>query len=133
MNGYMYVIYTREVNDMAGLHALFGKHFTKFSNDNYEWVHFVRDHYNRIRRKAVFITIDPYKMHEVHYRLTDFLMEYNIPSEADWIVLMLNQLSSEKDFINLKWMFLPDMQDIQDLREEFDTVDAHARSIIAQH
>lgn len=133
MKGFVNVIYIVEVNDMAGLHSLFAKHYTKFSNDNYEWVHFVKDHFNRLRQKAVFITMNPYKMHEVHYRLGDFLAEYNVPREVDWIVLMLNQLRSEKDFINLKWMFLPDMQDLQDLRETFDTVDAHARSVISKN
>ena len=133
MNVHTYVIYTREVNDMAGLHNLFAKYYTKFSNDNYEWVHFVRDHYNRLRSKAVYIALNPYQMNVMYYRLNDFLEEYNVPCEADWIVLMLNQLQSEKDFKNLKWMFLPDMTDLQELRDEFDTVDAHARSIIAKH
>ena len=130
MNVYISVIYIREVNDMAGLHSLFSKYYTKFSNDNYDWVHFVRDHFKRLRLKAVFITINPYQMHEMHYRLNDFLREYNIPVEADWIVLMLNQMQSEKDFDHLTWMYLPDMTDLQELREEFDTVDAHIRSVV---
>ena len=115
---------------MAGLHSLFSKYYTKFSNDNYEWVHFVRDHFKRLRLKAVFITINPYEMHALHYRLNDFLAEYNVPVEADWIVLMLNQMQSEKDFDHLTWMYLPDMNDLQELREEFDTVDAHIRSVV---
>ena len=117
------------MNDMAGLHNLFQRYYTKFSNDNYEWVHFLHDHFKRIRLKATYIEINPYQMHEMHYRLNDFLAEYNIPQEADWIVLLINQLQSEKDFKNLTWIYLPDMTDIEELREEFDTVDAHARSI----
>lgn len=114
---------------MAGLHNLFQRYYTKFSNDNYEWVHFLHDHFKRIRLKATYIEINSYQMHEMHYRLNDFLAEYNIPQEADWIVLLINQLQSEKDFKNLTWIYLPDMTDIEELREEFDTVDAHARSI----
>ena len=114
---------------MAGLHRLFASYYTKYSNDNYEWVHFVKDHLRRCRLNAVYVSIDPYQMHDMHYRLADFLREHNVPVEVDWLVLLLNQMDSEKDFNNLKWLFLPDMNDLQELREEFDTVDAHARSI----
>ena len=117
---------------MAGLHSLFKKHFTKYSNDNYDWVHYVHDHFKRLRLTAVYVELDPFKMNLIHYRLNDFLTECNIPKEADWIVLYLNQLNSEKDFKNLLWMFLPDMQDLENLRQEFDNVYAHARGIIAK-
>ena len=132
MNVSIYVIYTCEDYDMAGLHDRFASYFTKYSNDDYDWVHFVYDHFRRMRSKAIYISLNPYQMNVMHYRLNDFLAEYNIPAEVDWIVLWLNQLQSEKDFKNLKWIFLPDMTDVQDLREENDTVTAHARSIITK-
>lgn len=114
---------------MSGLHTLYRKFVTKYSNDNFEWVQYVRDHYKRLRSKAYFVDIDQFKMNSLHYRLEDFLSEHNVPIEVNWIVLYLNQLNSEADFIHLTALFLPDMEDLEAMREEFDTVDAHTKSV----
>lgn len=111
------------------LHTIYKQCYSKYSNDDYEWVHYVHDHYARLRAKAAFIEMNEYKMHELHYRLTDFLEEHNVPKEVDWIVLYINQLASEKDFKSLTWMYLPDMTDLELMRDEFDTVKAHTMSV----
>ena len=114
---------------MSGLHSQYSIFYTRYSNADYKWVQYVHDHFRRLRSKAIFIELNPYKMHEMHYRLCDFLAEHNVPREADWIVLFLNQMGSDAEFKNMKWMFLPDMADIEDMRQMFDTVTAHVRSV----
>ena len=115
---------------MRGLHSLFSQHYSKYSNDNYEWVHYIHDHYRRLMSRAVLVDIDPYRMNTYNYRLQDFLERCNVPKEADWLVLYINQLGSDKDFDQLRWLYLPDMADVELMRQEFDTQDAHARSIV---
>jgi len=114
---------------MAGLHSLFKSYFSKFSNDDYDWVHYLSDYYPRLRKKSVMISLNPFRLNTYRYRLTDFLSEHNIPKEADWIVLLINQMGSEAEFVNRKWLLLPDMSDIELIRTEYDTVRAHAEQM----
>ena len=46
-----------------------------------------------------------------------------------WIVLMVNQLGSEKDFANLSFMLLPDVEVIKKLRTTYDSIESHKKRV----
>ena len=47
-----------------------------------------------------------------------------------WIVLLINQLGSDTEFVDLDFMLLPDVTDIKQLRSTFDTIQSHKKRVL---
>lgn len=115
--------------EQASLRASYASIASSYSSEDFEWVQFVRDHYYLIKKHSTKVELNPFQHHSYKYRLTDFCVENNIPRGMEWIVLLLNQLGSAKDFSNLVVMLIPDVEQIKELRETFDTLKSHFRKI----
>ena len=102
---------------------------TKYSNDNPWWVNFVTDHYQLLRDEASIINIEPEDMETYRFRLADFLGEKNYDRHTTWVVLLINQLRSEKEFSNVSSLRIPNHTTLVKLRAQYDTYHALLESI----
>ena len=114
------------------LHSMYRSKLSSYSNYDLDWVQFIRDHYEHLKKKSVAVQLNPFRHDSLKYRLTDFLADNNIPREMGWIILMINQLGSENDFSDLNILLIPDTSDIIHLRDVFDTVQSHKKRIIEE-
>lgn len=111
------------------LQEIYMRYLDQYSNNNFEWVQYVHDHLNLIKQKAIPIEIDIFKSNELQYRLNDFLRENNYPISIGWIVVLINQLPSENNFVGLSNLYVPDMAHLSYLRETFNTVMSNQKSV----
>ena len=118
--------------EQASLHAMYKSLLSSYSNYDLDWVQFVKDHYDHIKRKSTVVQLNPFRHNSLKYRLTDFLADNNIPREMAWIVLFINQLGSENEFCELNVLMIPDTSDIAHLRDVFDTVQSHKKRVIEE-
>ena len=112
--------------EQASLRAMYASIASSYSSEDIEWVQFVRDHYYYLKKRCAKVELNPFRHNAQRYRLTDFCLENNLARGTEWIVLLVNQLGSEKDFSNLTVMLLPDMESIKELRMLFDSVQSNA-------
>ena len=118
--------------EQYSLHSAYASILSSYSNYDREWVQFIKDHYYHIKSKSTLVELNPYKHNTYHYRVTDFLKDNNIPVEMAWIVLFINQLGSDAEFIDLNLMIIPDVTDIKALRDTFDTIQSHKKRVIEE-
>lgn len=114
------------------LQQMYSKYIDRYSNSDYEWVQYISDHYSKLMDKAQTIPLDIVVHNTMRYRLNDFLRENNYPVSIAWIVLMLNKLNSENEFVNLNKLIVPDMSQLEKLKEEFNNIQSHKKSIKTQ-
>lgn len=114
------------------LHSAYASILSSYSNHDIEWVQFIKDHFYHIKSRSTLVELNPFRHNSLKYRLADFLQENNIPIEMGWIVLYINQLGSDAEFCDLTYMFIPDVTDIQHLRNVFDTIQSHKKRVIRE-
>lgn len=100
---------------------------SNYGSQDADWVHFVRDNQQAIIDSSTWYELDPYKLNTLKYRLEDFLVEENILTSVAWIVIMINQLGSNADFIGLSRIRLPNMDFISELRTQYNSLVANFR------
>lgn len=100
---------------------------TDLSNNDADWVEYIRDHYTTIVNTGGWIALDKFKHNTMKYRLEDFLQEEGMDTSIAWIILLINQLGSNINFINLTKLLLPDMKVIRRLREQYVSLNATFR------
>lgn len=93
-----------------------------FSNNNADWVQFVTDHLTRIRRNSNWLELDADRHNTMRYRLEDFLKEQYIDTNLTWLILILNQLGSNKEFVNLSRLLIPDMDYMNRLKKQYISI-----------
>lgn len=118
--------------EQYSLHSAYASILSSYSNYDREWVQFIKDHYYHIKNKSTIVELNPYRHNTLQFRLADFLAENNIPTEMSWIVLFVNQLGSDAEFTDLTYLILPDVSDIKQLRDTFDTLRSHKRRVISE-
>lgn len=121
-----------EIMSQYSLHTAYATILSSYSNYDLEWVQFIKDHFYHIKQRSTLVELDPFKHNSLKYRMSDFLMENNIPTEMSWIVLFINQLGSDSDFHDITTMLIPDVTDIKHLREVFDTIKSHKNRVIKE-
>lgn len=92
---------------------------TDLSNTDADWVHFVKDNYKLLVETGGWLSLDKFKHNSMKYRLEDFLREEFIDPSIAWIILLINQLGSNIDFVNLDRLLVPDIKVLRRLREQY--------------
>ena len=107
---------------MALYHQLRNQ-ISKFSDSDPDWVQFVHDHYDWIRRRATEVRVDPEDAFHDRYRPETLLSgRLGVPSEIIWIVLLINGITSESDIRDLrKLLVITDLQPIETLYMSYTT------------
>lgn len=92
---------------------------TPYYSQDVEWVLFVKDHRSEILKNSAqyFITYNDQNTYK--YRLYSYLVETNINVELLWIILWLNQLDTEMDFVNVDSLFIPSDKYIGELYQQY--------------
>ncbi len=107
------------------LKSMYNARLSSYSNYDLSWVQFIRDHYYHLKAGSTLVQLNPYRQNVLKYRLADFLKDNHIPSEMGWIILMVNQMSSETAFVDLHAMLIPSITEIERLRSVYNTVQSH--------
>ena len=100
-----------------------------YTNDDLDWVQFVHDHYQNIFDTATSRVIEKVPHFWEHYRVEDYLREIGIDPNVAWIVLMINQFSSNLDFRDLDHILIPDMNVVRALWRSFQQYRSHVGSL----
>ena len=95
---------------------------SNYSSHDADWVHFIRDNLQTIMDSSVWYEVDPFKLNSKKYRLEDFLRDEDISYDTAWIVLILNQLGSNMDFIGLKRIRIPSDTVLKQLRTQYTSL-----------
>lgn len=111
------------------LKEIYQSQITAYSNQDLEWVQYVRDHFAVLVKSAVKQTLEPYQHYAMTYRLEDWLGEQNIPKEMAWIVLYINQLSDASDFKELTEIMIPNLTLLEQLKQQFKTVQSQKKAV----
>lgn len=100
-----------------------------YGNKDIDWVRFVHDHYYNIFSTCTSYNLDKSSHYWRYYRLEDYLREINVDPNIAWIVLLVNQMSSRKEFKDLDNILIPDMYVLRGLRQSFMQYRSHLKAI----
>jgi len=111
---------------MSERYSILGLYLEKYCLDNYTnqdplWVKFITDHYQYLRNGATELFISPEDMHTYRYRLEDYLEDKKYDKKFSWIIMLINQISSNKSFTNLSKLLIPNTNVLHQLRAQYDT------------
>jgi hypothetical protein len=86
-----------------------------YTNTDSLWVQYVKDHRSYLLNLSNKIDIDSITMFNYRYRPEDFLAYKGYSKRVSWIILWLNQIYSHTDFVDLKYIFIPELSIIENL------------------
>jgi hypothetical protein len=90
-------------------------------NSDTEWVLFIQDHRRYILEKCQVITLSNDEINLYDYRPEDFLTSKEYPTSCLWIFLWINQLENTEKFLNMKTLLLPNLAQLYNYRQEYET------------
>jgi len=94
---------------------------SEWSDSDHEWELYVKDHRELIIENSSTIQITADNMRKYQFRLETFLYDKNLDIDyrMTWIVLWLNQLNSNLDFVDLSSLIVPNRSYILRLYEKY--------------
>lgn len=110
------------------LKLIYQSNDTDYSNNDLGWVQFVRDHYTYLRNKSTPKIMSSVDMSITKYRIHEILAEMGMSPSVIWIVLLINQLPSENDFVDLTAILIPDMATIEQLHSTYNSIKSNTSS-----
>lgn len=93
----------------------------KFGNHDQKWVQYVRDHRQFLLKASVARTITSEDMFIYQYRLADYLRKLHQDPSSTWIVMYLNQIDSDVNFMNLTSILVPDITELSNMYAQYET------------
>lgn len=93
----------------------------EFADLSKEWRFFVMDHRRHILSNSTVEELNETEVHIHEFRPYDYLKTKGYPLGALWIVLWLNDISNETKFSNIKSIYLPKLDYLDNLRKEYIT------------
>lgn len=95
---------------------------SRYTPSDPDWVQFVRDHRRQLMNRAVTVNINPDRAFRLRYRPAQLLRELDRSPELAWIILLINDISSVRQFEGIESLLLPDDEEaIDDLYESYIT------------
>jgi hypothetical protein len=92
---------------------------TYFDERNTDWMVFLRDHLNNLRKSSTIHYLDQYQKRIIKFRPEIILELNNIPLKYTYIFLLLNYLSSPFEVTNLDSVYIPDVSKITEIESNF--------------
>lgn len=84
-----------------------------------EWMLFIKDHRKHILEESTIVYLTDSQIGRYEYKLRWFLEDNKIATDLIWIILELNNVKMETEFINLDKLFIPDRNFIISLRKKY--------------
>jgi len=97
---------------MANILDMLKSKISIFDNGDPTWVQFVRDHLSIIKQESTKKTLSPEYVRPFNYKLEYLLVDNNLPMAYAWIVCLLNNLSSNEEFVNIPEILIPKSETI---------------------
>lgn len=110
------------------LSSRIGEEAGKYANQDVNWVRFVRDHFRNIRNSATLTPIAPEKMAIFRYRPKAYLESLSEDPNMDWIMLLINHMTSKSEFIDVADILIPNATYISELHTSYRTFTSAATS-----
>ncbi len=85
----------------ATLSATLANRTSKYSQEDEQWVHFVRDHLSQLKAASGTLELSPEDTFHYRYRPDLFLASRNHTPNPMWITLLINDMSSFEEFIGV--------------------------------
>lgn len=95
--------------------------YNRYNASDPNWRQYVLDHRKHILEKSTLIAVDPNLMNTYTYRIRDFLTKINTDASVDWIVLYINQLFVNDNFVDIAKLYIPDIGYIDKLYTQYQT------------
>lgn len=101
------------------------KILTKMSEDglddtDVEWELFIKDHRRHILERSTIIYLTNDLMTRYEYHLRWFLEDNRIDTNMYWIIMYINNIKMESEFVNIDRLYIPDINQIKELRKQFN-------------
>ena len=85
------------------------------------WVQFVNDHFSYIRDNSPPVTISLGSMFRYRYRPEDFMRAFGYDPNITWVMMLINELKTRLEFVDLEEVLIPPIELITELRSQYDT------------
>ena len=87
-----------------------------------DWVHFLQDHFEKLRENSTYMTLDEKTMLRYQYRISDFLNDLQKTLGCDQAFRIANRLHSDLDFnLSLEGVHIPSEAYLSELRMRYLT------------
>jgi len=96
----------------------------KYSNHDSEWERFVIDHRDYLLENSITRMISSAYMNQYQHNLKGYIRSINLDESVIWIIRFLNNLPTDREFKNISSIYIPSMQTIIDLYEQYQTTRA---------
>ena len=99
---------------------------SRFSDSDPNWRQFVLDHKGVILQNAEVVNIIGDVMHLVNYSIRNFLQQPQLRRDPgiDWIVRLINNLKSDIDFVDVRLLYVPQINYLTTLYQLYQTTTA---------
>lgn len=84
-----------------------------------EWLLFIKDHRQQILEDSTIVYLDGNTIGRYEYKLRWFLEDNKINTDLIWIILELNNVKMETEFVNLDKLYIPDRSMLIMLRKQY--------------
>ena len=102
---------------------------TDIDNSDVEWVQFVTDHYRELQASATTVEVSLTDMELYRFRLSDWLSDRGYTKRLAWIVMLLNNIKSDQEFVGFQQLRIPDANYISQLRAQYNTFSAAKKKL----
>jgi hypothetical protein len=93
----------------------------KYNNNDDAWVQFIKDHREPIIKNSTMREPSLTYQNPYMYNLDAYLRSIAFDMSAVWIVRYINGYDTSKDFKNVSYLYVPDMNYIRELYEVYRT------------
>jgi hypothetical protein len=90
-----------------------------YSNNDMEWVRFVKDHRKKILESCTTLSITLEEAHRYRYSLTLLMEDKTIDKSLMWIILWINQLGSALEFYGVTDLLIPNTDVLANLKSQY--------------
>lgn len=90
-----------------------------FDDTDKEWLLFLKDHKDQILLDSLVMIINDSKKTQYEYHLRWFLEDQGIRLDMLNVIMMLNNILQESDFVNIERLYIPNEQKLQELRTQY--------------
>lgn len=107
------------------IHELIESQLGTYENADPAWEQFIRDHFTYLWEGAKIHKPTAAYMRPHEYNLKFYLKSISFDISAEWIVRLLNDITTDIDFINITEIRVPDMGIVKELYQTFKTNQAN--------
>jgi hypothetical protein len=94
----------------------------KFYDIEKDWYQFVLDHKIYLRQNSIKRHPSKTYLNKYKHDLQGYLNSVGIPSSCIWIVRIINNIPTDRDFINMNSIYVPQLPIIKDLYKTYKTI-----------